>query len=195
MRTETKELLGFSVPVVGIAETLQEAITAAGSEAAVLKDYNANVLYHSHFTILRRVMVQTLVKLTGIKQLTESEGEGEKKKEVIIEKDAQYIARLETELGEDGLKVHEAALAEACGKIAVDYTPGTRGQGGTATPAKKWLAYYDQLVLESKLDGFCERNSIDQNTDEETLKFAVANRVREIVSAKMAAAAKEALDA
>lgn len=190
MKTETRELLGFNVPVVGIAETLQEAISAAGSEAEVLKDLNNNVLAHSHYTILRRVIVKTLETATGVKRNGVTEGE----KFTVTEKDAVYIARLEEELGTDELKTHEAAVADACSKISVDYKPGTRGSGESRAPAKKWLAYYDQLVSESKLDLFCEKHSIDGTQAEEDLKVEVANKVKEIVTARMAAAAKEAVD-
>lgn len=190
MKTETRELLGFNVPVVGIAETLAEAITAAGSEAEVLKDLNNNVLAHSHYTILRRVIVKTLEQVTGVKRLTEKDGD----KEVVVEKDAAYISRLETELGEDVLKSHEAAVAAKCAEITVDYRPGTRGTGEGRSPAKKWLAYYDQLVTENKLDLFCEKNNIDASQPEEDLKVEVANRVKEIVTARMAEAAKAAMD-
>lgn len=190
MKTENKELLGFTVPVVGIVETLKEAVEKAGSEEAVLKDYVSNVLAHSHYTVLRRVIIKTLVAATGIKQKTEKDGE----KEVIVEKDAAYVARLETELGEEVLQGFNKQIAEECAKITVDYTPGTRGSG-TSTPAKKWLAYYDQLVEEDKLDGFCQKHGIDQTADEETVRINVANKVKDIITAKMAAAAKEALDA
>lgn len=191
MKTENKELLGFTVPVVGIVETLSEAIEKAGSETAVLKDYVSNVLAHSHYTILRRTIVKKLVELTGIKQLTEKDGE----KEVIVEKDASYIARLQGEIGESGLKGHEAAIAAACALIPVDYTPGTRGAGGSTTPAKKWLAYYDQLVAEEKLDSFCSKYEISQEgKSEEEFKNEVANKCRELVTAAQARVAQQALD-
>lgn len=190
MKNENRELLGFSVPVIGIVETMQEAVAAAGSETAVLKDFNNNVLAHSHFTILRRAIIATLVKETGTKMLTKKVGE----KEVIDEKESEYIARLESDLGEETMKSFGPAVAAACSAIPVDYSPGTRGSGASATPAKKWLAYYDQLVTEEKLDAFCEKNGITvEGVDTETLKITVANKVREIVSAKLAAAAKEAL--
>lgn len=190
MKNENRDLLGFNVPVVGIVETLGEAISAAGSEAAVLKDYVSNVLAHSHYTVLRNTIVKTLETNTGIKRLTKKV----KEKDVIAEKDAEYIARLETELGEEVLKSHGDAVAAACAKIPVDYTPGTRGNGGaTAVPAKKWLAYYDQLVAEEKLDAFVAKHSLAlDGLDEDGVKYLVANKVRELVTAKLAAAAAEA---
>lgn len=190
MKTETRELLGFNVPVVGIAETLSEAISLAGSEDEVLKDLNNNVLAHSHYTILRRVIVKTLEQATGIKRKGTQEGE----KFTVTEKDAAYIARLEEELGAEELAKFNASVAAECQKIPVDYKPGTRGTGEGRVPAKKWLAYYDQLVSEQKLDLFCEKHGIDGTQAEEDLKVEVANKVKEIVSARMAEAAKAAVD-
>jgi len=192
MKNETKELLGFNVQVTGICETLQECIEKSGSEEAVRKDYINNVLAHSHYTILRRNIVSVLVKETGLKQKTMKEKTGDKEKEVIIEKDAAYIARLETELG--SLKQYESKINSVCAAIPVDYTPGTRGAGGAGVPAKKWLAYYDQLVTEEKLDAFCQKYEIDGSMPEDELKFAVAGKVREIVVAQQEAAAQAALN-
>lgn len=196
MRNETRELLGFKVQITGVCDTLAEVIAAAGSEDAVVKDVNAQTLAHSHFTILRRKIVAELVKLTGVKQLVKKVGTGAEAKEVIDEKDAAYIARLEEELGAETLKTHEAAISAVCAGVPVDYKPGTRGSGGSGAPAKKWLAYYDQLVAESKLDLFCERNGINPDGDlsEEDLKIAVATKVKDIVTAQMEAAAKAAMD-
>jgi len=191
MKTENRELLGFNVPIVNICETLEECIAAAGSEAEVVKTYVGDVLAHSHYTVARRHIVKTLVELTGIKQLTSKV----KEKEVVTETDGEYIARLESEIGEDVLKSYEKQVAAAVGKVAVDYAPGTRGSGGSATPAKKWLAYYDALKQdETKFSAFCSKHDIDTSSDEETLKIAVANKIKDIVSAKLALAAKEAMD-
>ena len=189
MKTEVKNLLGFNVPVVGIAETLAEAVTAAQSEEAVLKDFNSNVLAHSHYTILRRVIAKTLVQLSGIKFKTVKDGD----KDVIDETEGEYVARLESEVGEDVFKSYEQAVSDACAKVPVDYVPGTRGSGDGAKPAAKWLAYYDQLKAENKLDAFCSKHSIVADTEDE-LKVAVANKVKAIVTAKMTEAAKTALN-
>jgi hypothetical protein len=190
MKTENREILGYTVPIVGIVETLAEAVAAAGSEETVLKDYNNNVLAHSHYTIVRRAITKKLVELTGIKQRTEKDGD----KDVIVERDAEYKARLESELGEEEVAKFEKAIAEVIGAMPVDYTPGTRGAGGTAAPAKKWLDYYDQLVTEKRLDAFCQKHSIDQSVDEAQLKNTVALKVKEVVTAKMEAARKQALE-
>lgn len=189
MKTETKEILGFNVPIVGIVETLDEAISAAGSKEAVLKDYVNNVLAHSHYTVVRKVIIATLVAATGIAQIKNEKG-------VVTEKDAEYIARLETQLGESGLAQYNSVVAEAVGKISVDYTPGTRGQGSAnAAPAKKWLAYYDELVTAEKLDAFCSKHGITQEgVTEDDLKVKVALKVKEIVTEKEKAAARSALE-
>lgn len=189
MKSEVKEILGFNVKIVNIVETLDEAISAAGSKEAVLKDYVSNVLAHSHYGVVRRIIVTTLEKLTGISR-------GKNDKGAIIEKDAEYIARLETELGEAALQAHSAAISAEVEKTPVDYTPGTRGAGSsTAAPAKKWLAYYDQLVTEDKLDAFCTKYNITQDgIEEDALRTTVALKIKEIVTAKEKAAAASALD-
>src|SRR5690606_6043403 len=190
MKNEKREILGFKVTIVGIVENLQEAVSAAGSEEAVVSDYNANVLAHSHYTILRRNICETLEKLTGIPRLRD--GEGDKAK--IVEKEAAYIARLEDQLGEDGLAQYESQIDELSKSIPVDYKPGTRGSGSSAIPATKWLAYYDQLVEEDMLNAFIEKYSIetDGRSDEE-IKYAVANKAREIVTARLREEEKKAL--
>lgn len=194
MRNETRELLGFKVQVTGICDTLAEVINAVGSEEGVVNDVNNQTLAHSHFTILRRKIVAKLEELSGVKRDGEWEGEGEKKKWVVTEKDAAYVARLEETKGEEWLKLQEGILSSMCAAVPVDYKPGTRGAGGSATPAKKYLAYYDQMVAEDKLDLFCERHGIDSAQEEDALKVAVANKVKELLAAAQAEAMKKALD-
>lgn len=190
MKTETRELLGFEVPVVGVLETLAEAHEKLGSEVEIIDTINAQVLAHSHFTILRRVIVKKVVELTGIKQLTKTEGE----KVVIIEKDAAYIARLETELGEGQLQAqYGEAIKSACAAVPVDYSPSSRGTG-SSKPAKKWLDYYDALVAQGKIDGFCSKYGITRDgKEEEAFKWEVANKCREVVTAAQQKVAQEAL--
>lgn len=190
MKTETRELLGFTVPVVGMVETLQEAISAAGGEQNVLNDYLNNVLAHSHYSVLRREIVKQLEKLTGIKRKTVKEGEGDKAKDVIAEKDGQYIARLETELGEDAVKSFESAIADACGKIPVDYSVGTRG---SATPAKKWLAAVDDLITAGKFEKFLAKVGIEGDPTDESTKVAAANKIKDLVAEKAAEAMRAAV--
>lgn len=187
MKTENRELLGFNVPVVGIVETLKEAIDAAGSEDNVLGDYVSNVLAHSHYAILRRVIVSVLEKQTGVKRKTKTTGEGEKAKTVIDETDGEYVARLESDLGEDALKAFESAVAAECAKVKVDYTVGTRG---SATPAKKWLAAIDELKQQGKFEAFCTKFEIDITQDEETVKVAAANKLKDLVAEQMKNAMK-----
>lgn len=187
MKTENRELLGFNVPVVGIVETLKEAIESAGSEDNVLGDYVSNVLAHSHYAILRRVIVSVLEKQTGVKRKTKTTGEGEKAKTVIDETDGEYVARLESDLGEEALKAFESAVAAECAKVKVDYTVGTRG---SATPAKKWLAAIDELKQQGKFEAFCAKFEIDITQDEETVKVAAANKLKDLVAEQMKNAMK-----
>lgn len=194
MKNETRELLGFKVQVTGVCETLAEVIAAAGSEQAVVNDVNNQTLAHSHFTVLRRVIIKELETRSGIKRFGETEGEGEKAKFVVTEKDAAYVARLEEEKGEDWLKSQEAEISAACAKVAVDYKPGVRGAGGSVMPAKKYLAYYDAIVAEDKLAAFCARHSINLDQDEEDLKIEVANKVKDLLAAAQAEATRKAMD-
>lgn len=189
MKTENKDILGFNVPVVGIAETLNEAVAAAGSEEAVLKDFNSNVLAHSHYTILRRVIVKTLVALTGVKLLTEKEGE----KEVVTETEGEYLARLRTELGEDVIENYAKDVALACSNVKVDYTPGVRGSGATAKPAKKWLDMVAQVKTEGKWDSLISKSGISTDLPEDDQVVAAANWIKAAVTAAQQAAAKTAL--
>ncbi len=194
MKNVTKEILGFKVPVVGVVETLDEAVIAAGSAEAVVNDFNSNVLAHSHYTILRRKFCKELEKLTGIKRLGETTGEGEAAKFKVTEKEEAYVTRLETELGEETLQSFLKDLIAVSEATPVDYKPGVRGSGASDTPAKKWLAYYDQMVKEDKLDRFCARHGINRELPEEDLKIEVANKAKELVTAQQAAAAKQAME-
>jgi len=189
MKTENKEILGFTVPVVGIAETINEAITAAGSEEAVLKDFNSNVLAHSHYTILRRVIVKTLVSLTGIKLLTEKDGE----KDVVTETEGEYLARIRLELGEDIVENYSADVALACKNVPVDYTPGTRGSGATAKPAKKWLEAVEQIKKDGKWASLLAKSGISTDQPDDDQVIAAANWIKAAVAAAQASAMKSAL--
>lgn len=189
MKTETKEVLGFEVPIVGIAETLAEAVTAAGSEAEVLKDFNNNVLFHSHLGILRKKIVKLLVTLTGIPLKTKTEGT----KVVVDETDGTYLARLEVEQPDFRAKYGDDVI-KACEAVKVDYTPGTRGSGDGDKPAKKWLDYVAQMRLENKLDGYVAKFELNiEGKTEEEVNVIMANEVKKRVTASMAAAAKAAL--
>jgi hypothetical protein len=183
-----KEILGFTVLVVGVAESLKEAVELAGSEEVVLNDFNNQVLFHSHYTGLREKIVSKLAELTGIPRLTEKKGD----KDVIVEKDAEYIARLESQIGEDGLKAHESAIAELVAGIPVDYKPGTRGTGTSGVPAKKWMAVYGQLKTEGKLDAFAAKYSVTLTGDEEADTILIAHKAKEVVDAIQKAASQQA---
>jgi hypothetical protein len=191
MKTITKELLGFNVPVVGVCETIAELVTAAGSEEVVVNDNNNQVLAHSHFGVLRNVIVTQLEKATGVPRKTV--------KNKLVEKDGEeetqgkYRARLDEELGEETVQAIQAQIAEACEKIPVDYTPGVRGSGESAMPAKKWLELYDQAVTENKVDYYVAKLGVDATLTGDELRIAFANAAKARVTAAMQAAAKNAL--
>jgi inactivated superfamily I helicase len=193
MRNETREILGIEVQITGIADTLAEAITAAGSEAAVLNDYNGAVLAHSHYTQVRKTVCAKLNELTGIKRLTKKHGD----KEVFDETEAAYVDRVREELGEEGFASHVGAIQAAVAAMPVDYKPGTRGSGGsTAKPAKKWFDYVAALKTNGRFDEFVTKyDLIKAEQSEDDLNLAVALKVKEIVTEQEKAARAAAVAA
>lgn len=191
MKNIEKEILGFSVPVVGVCETIQELVTASGSEEVVVNDNNIQVLAHSHYGVLRGIVVSVLEKATGVLRKTV--------KNKLVEKDGdeetpgKYVARLNSDLGEDTVNTYAGKVAEECAKVPVDYTPGARGTGDGGEPAKKWLNYYDQAVAEGKLDLYIAKLGVDATLTGDELKFAFANAAKKRVLAAQAEAAKAAL--
>lgn len=191
MKNIEKELLGFTVPVTGVCETIAELVTAAGSEEVVVNDNNNQVLAHSHFSVLRNVIVAKLEEATGVKRKTV--------KNKLVEKDGdeethgKYRARLDEELGEEVVNSYAVAIASACGAVAVDYKPGARGSGESAKPAAKWLAYWDEAVKQGKLDAYLAKFGIDTTKTEDEQKVDFANAVKKKVTAAMQAAAQTAL--
>jgi hypothetical protein len=186
MKTVNKEILGFSVGVVGVAETIPEFVEAAGSEERLVDLANNYVLFHQHFTKLRNAIVKTLVELTGIKLETE-EKDG---KTIITETAEEYVGRLEEESA-NPLQFADQ-VNSAVGAMPVDYKQPVRGLGTTKV-AQKWLAYYDAMVEAGKLDAFVEKHDLTLPADEEAAKIVVANKVKEIVTHAQQAALKTAL--
>lgn len=175
MKTLNKELLGFNVPITGVAETLPELVAACGSEERVVALANNYVLYHQHYTKVRDGMIAKLLELTGKKLETNEKGK-------VTETNEEFIGRAEEET-EGGLAQFESAIAEVVAGIAVDYSQPVRGVGEGSVVAKKWLAYYDKLVEESKLDAFISKHELDvSGLDEEATKIVVAKKVKEIVT-------------
>lgn len=189
MKTITRELLGFEVPLNGVAETLEEIVSAAGNDTRVVDLANNYVLFHGHYDTVRDKIIETLVKLTGKKLETDDKGK-------VTEKNTEYIARLEEDddvKAAGGLAAYESQIVEAVNALTVDYTKTVRAAGDSA-PAKKWLAYYDQLVADGKLDKFIAKHEIDiSGLDDEAIKVLVARKLKEVVTnaqrAALAAAA------
>lgn len=191
MKSVTKEILGFNVQVSGVAETLAEAVAAAGGgdagEQRVLSAVNNYVLFHQHFSKLRNLIVAKLEKSTGISRLKDSD-------EVITEKDVAYIGRLE----EEGVALAglEAEISDAVAAVPVNYAAPVRGEGGSTKVAKKWLAYVDALEQAGKVEGFINKHKLAdtlEGLDEEGRKVVIANKIREVVTAAEKAAAQSML--
>lgn len=183
MKSVNKEILGFNVPIAGVAETSAELVSACGSDERAVELANNYILYHVHFSKVRSKIVAKLEELTGVKREGQEEGEGEDKKFVVTEKDQEYIGRLEEQLGEAGLKAHEGVIAAMVGAMNVDYTQSARGSGVAAAPAKKWLAYYDALVEKGKLQDFIAKHSIaTEGLTDEAIKLSVVNKVKTLVT-------------
>ena len=197
MKNEQREILGIPIMITGICETLAEAIAAAGSEQAVLNDYNANVLAHSHYTEVRKVICAKLAEVTGIKRLTKKHGEGENAKEVFDETEAAYVDRVREELGDEMFNEQIAAVQSAVAALPVDYKPGTRGSGGaTAKPAKKWIDQVDALKKAGRYDEFLAKYElVKEGMSEDDVVIAAANKVKEIVTEREKAAKQAALAA
>lgn len=194
MKNIEKEILGFTVPIIGVCETIGELTTASGSEAQVVADCNMQVLAHSHYGVMRNVVVKVLEAATGIKRKT-SKNKLTKENED-DETHGKYVARLllDTGLSEEQLvEQHASAVAAEAGKVPVDYTPGVRGSGEDAIPAKKWLNYYDQMVAENKVDLYVAKFGIDPTLTGDELKYALANGAKKKVLAAQQAAAATAL--
>lgn len=190
MKTITRELLGFEVPLNGVAETLQEIVSAAGDESRVVDLANNYVLFHVYYDTVRDKIVETLEKLSG-KKLERNE------KNVVTEKYTEYIARLEDDediKASGGLAQFESQVVEAVNALNVDYTKSVRGVGD-GTPAKKWLAYVDQLVADGKLERFIEKHGLDiEGLDKDGVAVVVARKVKEVVTMAQRAALRAAAD-
>lgn len=182
MQNETREILGVEVLITGVASSLSEAVTLAGSEQAVLEYYNGYLLAHSHFTDVRKAMCKKLEEVTGIKRPTKKHGTGEKARDVYVGSEGDYFDLVREQLGEEGFAAHVPALQELVASMQVDYKPGTRGSGGgSAKPAKKWFEYVTSLKTNGKYDEFVAKHSLT-GENEEALDVAVAIKVKELVT-------------
>lgn len=193
MKSVNKEILGFNVPVSGVAETTAELVAACGNDERAVELANNYILFHVHFGKVRTAIVKLLEEKTGVKRESVTEGEGENAKTVITEKDAEYIGRLEEQL-EGGLTQFNEAVAERVAGMPVDYAKSV-SSGVASAPAKKWLAYYDGLVEANKLQAFIDKFSIaTDGLSEEAIKLAVVAKVKDLVTKATAAALAGASD-
>jgi len=194
MKTLNKEVLGFDVPIVGVAEDLNELLLLAGGGNADMSEaeqeaarksgaekvYAAAINYvhfHVHYTKVRAKVIETLVAKSGVKQSVDKEGN-------VDEKDVEYVGRLEDEKGGAGsLEQYAADIVAALENMPVDYSQSSKG-GGSGTIGKKYLAYYDKMVEDGKLDAFVAKHGLEiEGLDEEATKQVVGAKVKELVKA------------
>lgn len=188
MSTITKEVLGFDVPVVGVADSLTQLAEFAGSEQRALDFANNYVIFHKHLGTLRDAIVKKLIEVTGVAMLTKKEGE----KDVIDETPADYIERLEEELGGEGsLAKYAADIQSVCSAISVDYKVTVRGTGAGSKPAQKYLTMASAIVEAGKADAFIAKYGLDVNddTDDQTRLYVIANKIKSIMVEQQKAAA------
>lgn len=188
MQEANKEILGFSVKI-NIASTLSELAELAGSEARAVELANNYVLFHQAFGTFRTLIVEKLEELTGIKRLTEGEGDEAE----VIEKDAAYVDRLKTE--------HSVSLADYAEQIqaVISASPvnykATRS--GTAAPKKlaaKYITAAQELITAGKAELFATKYNLDiAGVEGDALVTLLANKVREVVIAKQREAEQNAM--
>lgn len=188
-----KSLLGFNVPINGVASTIAELVEFAGSEERALAHANNYVNYHVFYSTVRDKIVETLESLTGIKRRTKKSEKTQK--EIIDETNEEYTDRLEEELGEGYYAQYADEVAAAVNLLKVDYTVKVRTGGGGAKLAKKWLDSYDQLAATpGKIDRLVEKYELDlEGLSEEAAKIVVAQKIKELTlahEAKIKAQAK-----
>lgn len=193
MKSVNKEILGFNVAVTGVAETLSELEAACGNSERAVELANSYIMFHVHFSKVRAEIIKFLEGKTGIKRETKTVGEGDDAKQVITEKEAEYIGRLEDQVA-GGLSQYNEEVASLVAAMPIDYTKSTTSSVPTA-PAKKWLAYYDGLVEAGKLEAFIAKHNIavDGLTDE-AIKLAVVTKVKDLVTKATQAALAGATD-
>jgi len=191
-----REILGFEVQVTGVAESISELIAAIGSESGLVDTANNQVLAHSHFTDVRKLIVKTAEAHTKIPRATKKDGE----KEVYAETEQTYIARLETELDEEAFATLTEVIGTAVAALPVDYKPGTRGAGASSSKlAAKWYEAVADLKKKGRYDEFVSRHTIvvPEAVDEseeaqkayvEALDTAVALKIKTIVTEREKAA-------
>ena len=187
MNTVVKEVVGFEVEYQNVPETLVEAVQMCGGEQRVLDALIDQVVFHKQNGVARSRIMAKLVELTGIKPLTEKDGE----KDVVVETPQKYVNRIRAELGDEAVDAFAPQLRHLATQI--DWAATERGTGTTRV-AGKWLAAVDQLVEAGKFELFCTKYGIDAaNLPEEILRPTVALKIKSIVEEQAAAALKNAM--
>ena len=187
MQEVQKSILGFDIKVK-VASTLAELAELAGSEVRAVELANNYVLFHQAFGAFRSLIVDYLVEATGVKMLTEGEGEDE----VVIEKEAAYIDRIQRE---HGVKLSD--YAERVQAI-IDANPAsykaTRSAAGPKKLAAKYIDAANELISTGKAELFANKFGLDiSGVEGEALVTLIANKVREVIIEQQRKAAETAL--
>lgn len=188
MQEVQKNILGFDIKVK-VASTLTELAELAGSEVRAVELANNYVLFHQAFGAFRSLIVDCLVKATGVKMLTEGEGEDE----VVIEKEAAYVDRIQRE---HGVKLSDYAEQV---QALIDANPASykATRSASAGPKKLAIKYIDaanELISTGKAELFANKYGLDiSGVEGEALVTLIANKVREVIIEQQRKAAEMAL--
>jgi hypothetical protein len=188
MITLKKEILGINV-AVNVVDSLTELTAACGSDQRAIALANNHVLAHSHFAKLRKLAVESLEKLSGLKRVKPSlkeKGKGETE-------DA-FVDRVITEKGEDWFDSQKAALSTSLSAIAVDYQAKIR-EAVASKPAKKYFDMIAQGRAAGTFDAWAARYQLDFSDceTEEQQDYKAAAFVRDLVLRKQREAKKAAM--
>lgn len=154
--------LNFDLTRRGVPADVEAINEMAGSETAAYELALNQFLYHSDFTKLRSAIADKLEAETGVeREFKEEPTKSGDTRKVYTESEMKFVNRL-NELADNGAEFTESDLArwaqEAVDGVEVDLTSKPRGAGSSATPAKKWLAYYDAAEeagqVEDKIEKF-----------------------------------------
>lgn len=185
-KNETAKSLGVEFEVKGLASTPEELNTMAQDENASIDMANQYYIAHNHMGKVRAAICKKAEELTEIPREKDADGK-------FTETEAQYLAKVEKELGEESLEddPYASALREAAESVPVDYTKTPRGSGGgTSKVAQKWIDKARKLREDGQLELFAEKHGVELSDDEEETERRVGAKVKELISAQLRAAEK-----
>lgn len=203
MQTKTFKTLSFTLSKDNVPSTNEEYDNAAKETNAACERALAHFFAHSFLTTGRAKICETVEELTGIKRKTKPKGE----KTVFDETEQEYTDRVELEIGAAKYAALQPEVQAAVAALPLDFTAKVRGMGVGSKPAKKWLDWVIAMVKNSKIDSFCSAQNIEQveRSSEDELEevtygglsdetvYAIASRVKTIITEKEQAAKKTAM--